>query len=56
MKSKAYRPMETRHRRVSMMLSGEGGPTVAVNGKLSPKKAAPKQPPPPVRPRVKVHS
>jgi hypothetical protein len=57
MKSKAYRPVETRHRRVSMLLSGEGGgSTMTVNGKLSPTRTRPKQPPPPVRPRVKAHS
>ena len=57
MKSKAYRPVETRHRRVSMLLpGGDSGSTLTVNGKLSPTKAGPKKQPPPVRPRVKVHS
>ena len=51
MKSNAYRPVETRHRRKSMLLtSGEGS---ASNVRLSPNRT---KCPPPVRPRVKVSS
>ena len=54
MKSKAYRPAETRHRRKNSMLlsSTDVIAAVAVNGKAQPSrtKAVPK---PPVTPRVK---